>query len=71
MTDEQIKKTVEGLYKKIRDSENKIDKIRTMCPHTEKKAVSWAWKIGHSEQAYVCVICGAFIGYVSKQHWHK
>lgn len=66
MTQEEIKACKDELFKTIEDSKEELESLRKICDHPEEEEVTWSWRIGCYDQAYICEDCGEFLRYKNK-----
>ena len=52
---------VKKLYKQIADAKERIDEIRSFCPHTSTFRGNYEWGLGKATPADICNDCGAVI----------
>ena len=64
MTKEEIKAKVDNCYQRVKEANEELDKLRTICKYEETKTTDYSWAPGHIiRDAVVCAICGNFISY--------
>ena len=57
MKDIRIRK--EDCYRRIKEANDELDKIRLECKHPETERCNYMWAPGHiDENALICSICG-------------
>jgi hypothetical protein len=66
MENEEIKLEAEKMYAQIKDAEEKLKELRTICKHEktfEGYYSSYSWRAGNTQLADICEYCGELIRY--------
>ncbi len=66
MTQEQIKEQRDILYKNIKDAEDGLKILRSICKHPNTFEGNYSWRIGACDRANICSDCGELINYAHK-----
>jgi hypothetical protein len=61
MTNEDIKRESERLYKVIADANIDLGSLRYLCKHESTKIVNYSFRLGHVTDAEMCEYCGELI----------
>lgn len=56
-----IKEECDSLYKIIKESQDRLDKIRKTCPHKEFVIGYYEWRTGAGCNGFICTDCGKFL----------
>lgn len=59
----EIKKETESLYKVIKDSEDRLKELRSICKHENTFHGNYSYRVGASFPAIICSDCGGLIKY--------
>lgn len=65
MTQDEIKRDCELMYKQIKDAEDRLKEIRASCTHPKTFTGNYSYRIGSICPAIICSDCGALIKYKS------
>lgn len=63
MTAEEIKSDCEKMYQQIKDAENRLKELRSVCKHENTFEGDYSWRIGAILPAIICSDCGALMKY--------
>jgi hypothetical protein len=61
MTGEEIKIECEQIYDQIKQGENRLKELRSICGHEQTYEGTYSWRIGSFESATICSHCGEVI----------
>ena len=64
MTNQEIKDECESLFKKIKNSQDRLAEIRKICKHEHTFLGTWSWRVGCYNEANICSYCGNLVSYV-------
>lgn len=63
MTNEEIKTECELMYAQIKQGEDRLKEIRSICKHENTFEGNWSWRVGNIQPAIICDDCGSLIKY--------
>lgn len=63
MSNDEIKKECELMYKQIKDAENRLKELRSICKHENTFEGNYSWRLGATQPAEMCSDCGILIKY--------
>lgn len=67
MKNEEIKKNLDILYKKIEEINKKIEEIRAKCKHQKTHQGTCSWAPGHLFEGKICDYCSEIIKTVEEE----
>lgn len=63
MTQEEIKKQCEEIFKQIKEAEDRLKQIRELCKHQNTFEGNWSYRIGSILPAIICSDCKQLVKY--------
>ena len=61
MKNEEIKLECEKMYSQIKEAEEKLEKIRSMCKHGKTYEGNYSYRVGSYQLTDICEYCGKLI----------
>lgn len=55
---EEIKAECESLYSQIKNAQERLKEIRSMCQHEHTYLTNYEWRVGAVIPANICIACG-------------
>jgi hypothetical protein len=64
MKQEEIKEECEKIFAQIKQSEERLKELRTICKHPNTYEGNYSWRIGSIDKAEICSDCQTLVKYV-------
>ncbi len=58
MSSQEIKSECELQFHIIKEAQDRLEYLRSICPHENVFEGLWSWRIGASHNALICSDCG-------------
>lgn len=63
MTQKEINEQCDAMYAQIKEAEEKLKEIRSICKHPDTFEGNYSFRIGYVLPAYICSDCHQLIKY--------
>lgn len=61
MDNQQIKQECELMYSQIKNAEDRLKELRSICKHENTFNGTWSWRPGSYQPTTICSDCGALV----------